>query len=732
MQNRRGGGVRMSHSKSLRRWALTAGVCLPLVLGASLTASAPAKATHPLGAAAVDDARLLAADREPGTWMASGRTYSEQRYSPLTGIDKANVSKLGLAWYADVDTERGQESTPVVVDGALYITTAWSKVKAFDARTGAKLWDYDPKVDPANGAVACCDVVNRGVAAWKGKLYLGALDGRLIALDAKTGKVAWSVQTTDPKQPYTITQVPRIVKGLVIVGNAGAEYTCRGYVSAYDAATGKLKWRFYTVPAQPGDPTNTPQLKAALASWHGDFWKYGGGGTAWDTILYDPKTDLIYFGTGNGLSWSQDIRSPGGGDNLFVSSIIAVKATTGQYVWHFQEVPGDEWDYDVTNPLMTADLKIGGKLRHVLMQAPKTGFFYVWDAATGKLISAEKFAPANWASKIDLATGRPVENPEVRYTEEKAAIVQPAPLGAHNWHPMAFSPRTGLVYIPVTESSTGFQSAKRGTFQVKERVYNTATVSFSDKITALYGQPGALPRGNIRSYLEAYDPVAQKIVWKAPDKDYGAHGVMVTASDLVFSGDWSGRFNAYDARTGHKLWSAPTQADVVAAPSTYTIGGEQYVALLVGARGLPPGQARTNPLSANNSRLLVFKLDANATLPSTPIAGSVAGKVLDPPLLTGTNEQVIDGEGAYGRFCAGCHGAGGAADKSIPDLRYSPVLKSLNTWNQIVLDGARADKGMVSFKKVLADGQAEAIYHYIVSQANKAKAAQQAPAKTGR
>jgi quinohemoprotein ethanol dehydrogenase len=710
--------------RGLLRAALAAGLSFS---GMATAASKPA--AHPQGAAAVDAARQLAADQEPGTWMSAGRTYSEQRYSPLTGINKTNIGKLGLAWYGDIDTERGQESTPVVVDGVMYITTAWSKVKAYDAETGKKLWEYDPKVDPANGAVACCDVVNRGVAAWKGKLYLGALDGRLIALDAKTGTLAWQVQTTDPKQPYTITQVPRIVRGMVIIGNAGAEYTCRGYVSAYDAATGKMRWRFYTAPGAPGDPTNSPELKKAFSTWSGEFWKYGGGATAWDTILYDPKTDLIYFGTGNGLSWSQEIRSPKGGDNLFVSSIIAVHANTGKYAWHFQEVPGDEWDYDVTNPLMTADLTIGGKPRHVLMQAPKTGFFYVWDAATGKLISADKFAPLNWASKIDLKTGRPVENPDARYTATNAAIVQPAPLGAHNWHPMSFSPRTGLVYIPVTESSTGFQSADPKTFQVKDRVYNTGTVSFSDQITTLYGQPGAPARGNIRSYLEAYDPVKQKEIWRAPDKDYGAHGVMVTASDVVFSGDWSGAFNAFDARTGKKLWSAPTQADVVAAPSTYTIGGVQYVALLVGARGLPPGQARTNALSANNSRILVFKLNANVELPTAPVTGAAAPRTLNPPLLTGTNEQVIDGEGAYGRYCAGCHGAGGVADKSIPDLRYSEVLSNLNGWNNIVVGGARASKGMASFSKVLAEGQSEAIYQYIVSQANKAKAAEQAATK---
>nr|MEA2798294.1 quinohemoprotein ethanol dehydrogenase [Phenylobacterium sp.] len=693
------------------------GVALLLAFGASAIAATKTP-SHPLGAAAVDSARQLAADREPGTWMSAGRTYSEQRYSPLTGISKANVARLGLAWYGDIDTERGQEATPVVVDGVLYVTSAWSMVKAYDAATGRKLWEYDPKVDRGTGQIACCDVVNRGVAAWKGRIYLGALDGRLIALDGKTGKVAWSVQTTDPKQPYTITQVPRVVKGMVIIGNAGAEYSCRGYVSAYDAATGKMKWRFYTVPAAPGDPTNSPELAKALKTWHGEFWKFGGGATVWDTILFDPKTNLVYFGAGNGLSWSQEIRSPGGGDNLFVSSIIAVNADTGKYVWHFQEVPGDEWDYDVTNPLMTADLKIGGVSRHVLMQAPKTGFFYVWDAKTGKLLSAEKFAPANWATRIDLKTGRPVENPAVRYTETKAAIVQPAPLGAHNWHPMSFSPRTGLVYIPVTESSTGFASAKAEGFKVTERSYNTGTISGSDDITKLYAQPGAPGRGNIKSYLQAWDPVRQKEVWRVPDTVYGASGTMVTASDIVFRGNWSGEFAAYDARTGARLWSAPTQANVVAAPSTYTIGGEQYVAILVGARGLPPGQVRTSAVSANNSRIMVFKLGANATLPTAAVrTANAASRTLDPPLFTGTNEQVIDGQAVYGRVCAGCHGAGGVADKSIPDLRYSPVLKSLAEWNDIVLGGARKFNGMVSFKTTLADGQSEAIFHYIISQA---------------
>jgi len=706
------------------RGAIAAAIVCVLA-GAGMVQAAGVRA---YGHAAVDFARQLAANQEPGTWMSAGRTYDEQRYSPLTQINKTDIKDLGLAWYGDVDTERGQEATPVEVDGVLYITTAWSLVKAYDAKTGRKLWDYDPKVDRASvGQVACCDVVNRGVAAWKGKIYLGALDGRLIALDARTGKVDWSVQTTDPQMPYTITQVPRVVKGMVIIGNAGAEYTCRGYVSAYDAQTGKLKWRFYTVPGKPGDPTNTPELQKAAKTWTGDWWKYGGGATAWDTILYDPKTDLIYFGTGNGLSWSRDIRSPGGGDNLFVSSIIAVKADTGKYVWHYQEVPGDQWDYDNTNPLMTADLKIGGQVRHVLMQAPKTGFFYVWDAKTGKLISADKFAPTNWATKIDMKTGRPVENPAIRYTVDKAAIVWPAPLGAHNWHPMSYSPRTGLVYIPVTENNTGFASVAADKFKVNPRTYNTGTISASDAITKLYAEPGAPKRGNVKSYLEAYDPVRQKEAWRVDNKTYGASGTLVTAADIVFSGNHSGEFAAYDARTGARLWTAPTQANTVAAPSTYMIGGEQYVAVLVGARGLPDGQVRTNPQSANNSRLLVFKLGAHEHLPTKAVGGEASGgaRTLNPPLLTGTNEQVIDGQGSYAKYCAGCHGAQAVADKSIPDLRYSPVLNSLADWKAIVLGGARASKGMASFKSILAEGEAENIFHYVISQANKDKAVEE-------
>ncbi|MBC7984326.1 MAG: PQQ-binding-like beta-propeller repeat protein, partial [Candidatus Obscuribacterales bacterium] len=318
--------------------------------------AADAKAVKPVeaGAAAVN-AKRLAANNEPGSWLSTGRGYHEQRFSPLDQIKDTNVKALGLAWYADIDTERGQESTPLIVDGAMYLTTAWSMVKAYDIKSGKKLWEYDPAVAKAKGADACCDVVNRGVAAWNGKLYLGALDGRLIALNAKTGKEVWSVQTTDTSLPYTITGVPRIVKGKVIIGNGGAEYRVRGYVTAYDAETGKQAWRWWAVPGDPSKPFEQPELAAAAKTWKGDaYWQIGGGGTVWDGMAYDPELDTIYVGTGNGNPWNQAIRSPGGGDNLYLSSIVALNPNTGAYKWHYQTTPGETWDYTATQPIMIA------------------------------------------------------------------------------------------------------------------------------------------------------------------------------------------------------------------------------------------------------------------------------------------------------------------------------------------------------------------------------------------
>ncbi len=370
----------------------------------------------------VTEARLLAADDDPDNWLSHGRTYDEQRYSPLEDINDGNVKDLSLAWAVEFDTNRGQEATPIVVDGVMYLTTAWSKVMAVDAATGKVLWKFDPQPIGAKGAHACCDVVNRGVAVWQGKVFSGTIDGRLIALDAATGEKLWDVVTVDQSKPYTITGAPRVVRGKVIIGNSGAELGVRGYVSAYDAESGKLVWRFYTAPGNPADGPDGAASDEAFArfagkTWNGNWWEMGGGGTVWDAIVYDPEFDQLLIGVGNGSPWNHRARSAGKGDNLFLSSILALDPDTGKYKWHYQVNPGETWDFTATQQITLADLTIDGKVRKVAMQAPKNGFFYVIDRSNGKLISAEAYAPQNWAERIDVATGRPVEKPEARFAD---------------------------------------------------------------------------------------------------------------------------------------------------------------------------------------------------------------------------------------------------------------------------------------------------------------------------
>src|SRR6266851_3933851 len=388
--------------------AATALLLCTVGVGQAWAAEAPVK---------VDAARMNNADRDAANWLSYGRTYSEQRFSPLTKITSDNAKQLGLAWSADLDTNRGQEATPLIIDGVMYVSTAWSMVKAYDAKTGKLLWSYDPEVPRELGVRGCCDVVNRGVAAWNGKIYVGTFDGRLVALDAASGKPVWSVVTVDQNKAFTITQAPRVIKGRVVIGNSGGEYGVRGYISAYDAETGTLAWRFYTVPGDPSQPFENQAMADAAKTRHGEWWKLGGGGTVWDAISYDPELNLVYFGVGNGLEWSRANRSAGKGDNLFLSSIMALNADTGAYVWHYQATPGEEWDYDAVQQLILADLAIDGKRRKVLMQANKNGFFYILDRSTGKLISAKAFVPINWASGIDKKTGRPIEHSDIRYSD---------------------------------------------------------------------------------------------------------------------------------------------------------------------------------------------------------------------------------------------------------------------------------------------------------------------------
>lgn len=657
--------------------------------------------------AQVDTARLLKADSEPGQWLAVGRTYDEQRFSPLTKIDAGNVSQLGLAWHYDLDTNRGQEASPIVIDGVLYVTSAWSKLFAFNARTGKLLWKYDPQVPGAIGIKGCCDVVNRGVAAWKGRIYLGAYDGRLIALDAKTGKVVWSVQTTDPSRAYTITGAPRIANGKVIIGNAGSEIGVRGYVSAYDAADGRLLWRFFTIPGDPSKPYETEQLRAAAATWTGDlYWKLGGA-TVWDGIVYEPRTNLVYFGTANGTPWVAEARSPQGGDNLFTNSIVAVDADTGRYAWHYQVTPAETWDYDATSPLMLADLAIDGVMHRALLQVSKNGFFYALDAVTGKLLRAKNYTAVSWATGIDMRSGRPIEVPEARFGKTgKAVVVQPGGQGAHSWHPMAFSRRTGLVYTPVVETSQGF--APDPNYTPREGAANAGTGRAPANVYE--GVHADVPRTS-RAYLIAWDPVATREVWRSELRGTIASGALATAGGLVFQGAQRGEFSAYRDSDGMKLWSTDPQTGVVAAPVSYLVDGEQYIAVLA-------GYGTRDYYAGNNSRLLVYKLGGKSKLP--PPAPPPPPRQLNPPPQFGSAAQIERGARVYNDNCTMCHDTAYGNRGLFPDLRYSPLINSADAFRSVVIDGVLTPRGMVSFRERFGAEDAEAVRAYITQRAHQA------------
>jgi quinohemoprotein ethanol dehydrogenase len=645
-------------------------------------------------------------------WQTIGGSPSEQFYSSLDRINDTNVTELGLAWYADFDTRRGQEANVVMVDGALYTSTAWSKVYAFDARTGEERWMFDPEVPGKTAYKACCDVVNRGVAVAGGKVFVGALDGRLIALDAKTGIKLWDVQTVDTAKPYTITGAPRVAGDLVIIGNGGADFGVRGYVSAYEAATGKLAWRFYLVP---GDPAKGPdgaasdaKLADMLETWSGDWYNYGGGGTAWDAIVYDEEFGQVLVGTGNGSPWNRRIRSDGKGDNLFLSSIVALDAKTGAYKWHFQETPGEAWDYTATQTIVLADLRISGEVRKVAMHAPKNGFFYVIDRKDGAFVSANNFTEVNWATGVDAKTGRPIENPEARYeaTGGKVFALRPAFLGAHSWHPMAYSPRTGLVYIPTQEIPFSYADQQNFTYRPGE--YNVGAD------TAEGGKDAETSR--LRGAMVAWDPVKQREAWRIDQATPGNGGILATGGNLVFQGSPDGTFNAYDARDGSKLWTAQVQSGVVAAAATYLLDGAQYVAVLAGLGGSNALFAGVlpRPQRLPNGRLLVFKLGGKAKLPEAPL--------LDPP--PNPPRQVADaatvamGARFFG-YCATCHGAAAKVTAIMPDLRRTPALTDAAMWKSIVYDGALMANGMVSFKDKLTPDQVEAIRLYVGEEARK-------------
>lgn len=651
----------------------------------------------------MDGTRITAADNEPQNWMTNGRTYSEQHFSPLAQINDRTVGKLGLAWSLDLHSYIGMEATPLVVDGIMYTTGVWNIVHAIDAKTGKELWRYDPRVNKTAIRHMCCGPANRGVAVWKGKVYSGTIDGRLLALDAVSGRLAWSAQTTDPAKPYSIVGAPRVVRDKVIIGVAGAEMGVRGYVTAYDTSTGKQVWRFYTVPGNPADGFESPTMEMAAKTWNGEWWKSGGGGTTWDGITYDPELNLVYVGTGNGSPWPRELRSPGGGDNLFICSILALDADSGAYKWHYQAIPAESWDYDCVQQMTLAELRIGGQQRKVLMQAGKNGFFYVLDRTNGTLISANNFVPVTWASGIDQRTGRPIETAPQPYGVEETRLVAPGIFGGHAWQAMSFSPLTGLVYIPANED--WFRYARLPHYQYHDMNWNLGL--------NLGARNPAGSRDPVRKgALLAWNPVTNTRAWRVELQGPWNGSVLTTAGNLLVQGAADGHFVVYSADQGKKLWQMQIYTGAVAAPISYSVDGEQYIAVGAGWAGsLPIIGGGSAAIHTAPTRILAFKLGGTGTLPAQP--PRVAPTL---PVSTATPETVTKGRGLYNANCRLCHGERVISGGMIPDLRYMSAQTHAD-FRKIVLEGARSDAGMAPFADVLSPQDADAIHDFIIQQA---------------
>ncbi len=660
-----------------------------------------------------DDQMIADADSHPGEWLTHGLNYSEDRYSLLTEITKKNVQELGLAWSTSLDSKRGLEATPLVADGVMYLTGVWSIVYALDAQTGEIIWTYNPKVPPQHAEKLCCDIVNRGVALYKGMIYSGTLDGRLIALDAKTGTLNWQVQTTDTTKPYSITGAPRVVDGKLIIGNGGAEFGVRGYISAYDPDNGKQLWRFYTVPGDPSKPFENKSMETAAKTWAGEWWKYGGGGTAWDAMAYDPALKLLYVGTGNGSPWDRKYRSNGTGDNLYLSSILALNPANGELVWYYQTTPGDSWDFTAAQHIILADLDIKGQKRKVLMQAPKNGFFYVLDRTNGKFISADPFVYVNWARGVDSITGRPVENEGVHY-ETVNTDISPNYNGGHNWHPMAYNPALGLVFIPARENVSNYGHDTSW-------IYNKRSFGTGNGWNLAIGTDPRNPmrydtntKNFPRGMLIAWSPSQRREVWRVQQPSDWNGGVLTTATGLVFQGTAEGDFIAYDGTDGKTLWKMNLGGGIIAPPVSYMIGDQQYISVAVGWGGGYGMKNKKAPIQTG--RVFTFMLNGKAALPAFNATVTLQ---LPKTEFSATKEEISTGETLYWQYCGTCHvvnqGGGGLA----PDLAYSLIVTNPESILSVVKEGAYLPLGMPKFGDRLSEKNILDIRSYILSKANE-------------
>ncbi len=658
-------------------------------------------------------------------WLAYGRTHSEQRYSPLTDINVDNVGKLKPDWYIDLPDKSDMVGTPLVVDGVMYYIGEMNRVRAFDARNGKKLWEYDPEVAKTIETGYQRKVFwkhSRGISTYGNKLFLATWDGRLIAINRKDGKEVWSVRTFAQTEPLNITGHPKAFDGKVFVGNGGTELgPTRGYVTAYDTETGKQLWRFYTAPGNPADGFEDEAQEMAAKTWKGKWWEHGGGGNAWHGWTYDKEFNQFIFGTGNGSPWNRKIRSPGGGDNLFLSSVVAVDAKTGKYKWHLQTAPGETWDYTSCMDIVLADLNIGGKNVKAALHAPKNGFFYVIDRSNGKVLSAEKFADVNWATKFDVKTQKHII-PESSYYPEGKANIYPSAFGAHTWHAMSYNPKLGLVYIPTNHLANTF----------KDEGKKTDTSFRAEKHKLGLGLSGWLLTKDpheTRGSLQAWDPVKNKRVWQVNQKNPWGAGTLTTAGNLVFQGLPNGKFNAYDARNGKILWEYDAGLGISAPPITYKLDGKQMISLLIG----PGGALASNfggsgelgfegfgwKYGLHQRRLITFALDGKVVVPAQP-APEVAQPIFDKKFKI-DDKKAGDGAGTYAvHLCVACHGGSGVAGVKAPDLRASPALLKGNEkmFESIVRGGALLENGMPKFP-TLTDEELDSIRHYIRKQAHE-------------
>jgi len=643
-------------------------------------------------------------------WLAYGRTHNERRFSPLADMNINNVKDLKVDWFLDLPKDIGLVSTPLVVNGILYFSGTMNVIRAVDAVTGKLIWEFDPEVGKhIEHRQQVGWVHNRGISFYGDKVFTATWDGRLIALNAKTGSQIWSVTTFDPAKPLYITGAPKAFKGKVLIGNGGTENgPSRGYVTAFDAETGEEVWKFYIVPGNPADGFENKAMEMAAKTWTGEWWKHGGGGNAWHGFTYDPDLDVLYIGTGNGSPWNRKIRSPEGGDNLFLCSIVALDPDTGEYLWHYQTTPGESWDYNSNMDIVLADLNIDGSPVKAILHAPKNGFFYVINRKNGKLISAKPIVETSWATHIDLETGKPVETENARY-QFGASDISPSPWGAHSWHAMSYNPQTGYAYIPTLHSAARFsdEGFDFKTWQAKD---------FSGGIGVNLLAAGKQPRDYPAS-LQAWDPVNQKQVWSVPQESFWNAGTLTTGGNLVFQGRSDGKLLAYNATSGDTVWSFDLGLGISAPPITYKINGRQYLALLVGfgggfARGGPAHQLGWS-YRVHTRRLVVFSLDGETILPTLP------PPFFPKPILDSTfqisDELASQGSQEYWK-CFNCHGDGMLGGGMAPDLRASPVPLDPAVFTAVVRDGARNSLGMPSFPDI-TDQQLEALRHHIRQRA---------------